>query len=125
MQATIAPYQGQSTIHIDGPTLLVDRRCLSPLALILHEWATNSVKYGALAKPSGELAVNWTLGDGQLHLIWAESGGTLPDEESGKGFGTLLVQTSSRQLGAQLERKCVDGRFLLSLALPESILSHD
>ncbi len=125
VQATIAPYQGQSTIHIDGPTLLVDRRCLSPLALILHEWATNSVKYGALAKPSGELAVNWTLGDGQLHLTWAETGGTLPDEESGKGFGTLLVQTSSRQLGAQLERKCVDGRFLLSLALPESILSHD
>ena len=125
VQATIAPYQGQSTIHIDGPKLLVDRRCLSPLALILHEWATNSVKYGALAKPSGELAVSWTLGDGQLHLTWAETGGTLPDEETGKGFGTLLVQTSSRQLGAQLERKCVDGRFLLSLALPESILSHD
>jgi two-component system CheB/CheR fusion protein len=125
VQATIAPYQGQSAIAMDGPALLIDRRCLSPLALILHEWATNSVKSGALAQESGTLSVNWTLAGGKVRLEWVESGGTLPDTEAGKGFGTLLVQTSSRQLGAELERKCVDGRFVLSLALPESILSHD
>jgi two-component system CheB/CheR fusion protein len=69
--------------------------------------------------------VCWTLADGQLRLEWAETGGQMPEETSAKGFGTVLVQTSSRQLGAQLDRKSVDGRFLLSLTLPETVLAHD
>ncbi|WP_454280259.1 chemotaxis protein CheB [Sphingomonas sp. Marseille-Q8236] len=125
VEATIAPYQGQSKIMIDGPRLLIDRRCLSPLALILHEWATNSVKYGALAHREGELAIGWTLADGKLTLTWTETGGKGAFDIGSKGFGTLLVQTSSRQLGAQLERNSSDGRFLLTLILPETILAHD
>jgi len=60
-----------------------------------------------------------------LRLNWSETGGQVPDDTGAKGFGTLLVQTSSRQLGAELERKSLDGRFLLSLTLPETVLSHD
>lgn len=125
VEATIAPYKGQSSITIDGPRLLVDRRCLSPLALILHEWATNSVKYGALATAHGALSVTWLLEDGQLRLEWTETGGETADTDSAKGFGTLLVQTSSRQLGATLERDATDGRYRLRLLLPDTVLSHD
>ncbi|MEK9212483.1 chemotaxis protein CheB [Sphingomonas sp. 2378] len=125
VEATIAPYKGQSKIEIDGARLLVDRRCLSPLALILHEWATNSVKYGALALREGELSVGWIVADGKLTLQWTETGGESAPEDNAKGFGTLLVQTSSRQLGAQLERKSIGGRFMLTLTLPETVLSND
>lgn len=110
---------------MDGPRLLVDRRCLSPLALILHEWATNSVKYGALASDRGVLAISWLLYDGQIQLEWSETGGSTADAEPAKGFGTLLVQTSSRQLGASLERDASQGRYLLRLVLPDTVLSHD
>ncbi|MFE8584231.1 CheR family methyltransferase [Sphingomonas sp. NCPPB 2930] len=125
VEATIAPYSGQSKIAIDGPRLLVDRRCLSPLALILHEWATNSVKYGALAHRLGELSIHWTLAGGTLSIEWVETGGSPTDSDAAHGFGTLLVQTSSRQLGARLERNYADGRFILNLALPETVLAHD
>ena len=125
VEATIAPYKGQSRITMDGPRLLVDRRCLSPLALILHEWATNSVKYGALASDRGVLAISWLLYDGQIQLEWSETGGSTADAEPAKGFGTLLVQTSSRQLGASLERDASQGRYLLRLVLPDTVLSHD
>ncbi|WP_343527096.1 chemotaxis protein CheB [Sphingomonas sp.] len=125
VEATVAPYQGQSKIEIDGPHLLIDHRCLSPLALILHEWATNSVKYGALSHRLGVLSIRWTRQDGRLRLAWSETGGQSTGETVSNGFGTLLVQTSSRQLGAALERKSVDGRFMLDLDLPETVLAHD
>ena len=32
---------------------------ITSLALILHEWATNSTKYGALSVPDGKLSVEW------------------------------------------------------------------
>ena len=43
----------------------------------------------------------------------------------GQRHGTLLVQTSSRQLGASLDRDATDGRYRLSLLLPDTVLSHD
>ena len=69
--------------------------------------------------------MSWALAEGKLRLDWTENGGQVPEETDAKGFGTLLVQTSSRQLGAALDRKSVDGRFLLSLTLPETVLAHD
>ncbi|MCB8835038.1 sensor histidine kinase, partial [Escherichia coli] len=45
VDATLAPYRDHAGIEMTGPNVLVSRDCLSPLALMLHEWATNSVKY--------------------------------------------------------------------------------
>ncbi|MET4896733.1 CheR family methyltransferase [Sphingomonadaceae bacterium jetA1] len=125
VEATIAPYLGQARTRVDGPRLLIDRRFLSPLALILHEWATNSVKYGALSHGEGALAVEWSVEGDRIRLLWSEIGGQPPADIPSKGFGTTLVQTSSRQLDAQLERQFTDERFLLTLILPDAILSHD
>ena len=98
---------------------------------MLHEWATNSVKYGALAEGSeGRLDVTWRRdGDGVV-LDWVERGGVggaaSDDDRAGdvRGFGTLLVDTSARQLGATVTRAADEGRFTLALRLPGSVLAH-
>jgi len=124
--ATLAPYRAQAPIALDGPPVLLDRACLSPLALLLHEWATNSVKYGALgAGEAGRLEIAWGLEGSELVLRWVEAKPADTFVAAGRGFGTLLSATSARQLRATVGTEAVPGRFALTLALPGSALSRD
>ena len=124
---TLAPYRDHARIEIDGPVVALDRSCLSPLALILHEWATNSMKYGALGS-GGErnLQVRWQVGDDGIVLTWTEDAGAMRDREPGKrGFGSVLVETSVRQLRGALNSADTDGQFRLDVHLPASVILHD
>src|SRR3954470_20540270 len=38
--------------------------------MILHEWATNSVKYGARGSDAGPLSVTWDRDAEKLTLVW-------------------------------------------------------
>jgi two-component system CheB/CheR fusion protein len=77
----------------------------------LHELVTNAVKYGALKKPTGRLAIRWRLetsGEGGkpwLHLDWKESGVEMPPlrgTPQGTGRGRKLIeQALPYQFGAQ------------------------
>ena len=71
------------------------------LALILHELATNAVKYGALSTPRGKVKVLWSrLSAGQLRFVWQESGGPRASPPTRKGFGLTVLQTAAADLGA-------------------------
>ncbi|WP_203308324.1 CheR family methyltransferase [Sphingomonas beigongshangi] len=121
-EATLAPYRDHAGIEMTGPNVLVSRDCLSPLALMLHEWATNSVKYGALgAGPAGRLTIGWHLEDDALVVEWNESRRSGTQIAPGKGFGTLLVDTSARQLGASVSREIADDHYRLVLSLPRAV----
>jgi two-component sensor histidine kinase len=93
----LAPYVGgdRSRLHVDGPTVRLRPRAALSTALVLHELATNAVKYGALSNATGRVSLVWSIRaqpDGAwLRLRWRESGGppALPPER--KGFGTTLI----------------------------------
>ncbi len=59
--AELAPYVGSDTdrVRFDGPSALLKSRAAVALGMMLHELATNSVKYGALSVPEGRLEINW------------------------------------------------------------------
>ncbi|PZQ50302.1 MAG: chemotaxis protein [Novosphingobium pentaromativorans] len=123
IETTTAAYAGRSEILVEGPDIGIDRSCLSSLALILHEWTTNAAKYGVLGPRAGTLEVKWTLAANGIELIWDEVGADTLEVAEGSGFGTLLVATSVRQLGASLSRDVHDGRFRLRLRLPRSVMA--
>ncbi len=50
-------------LSIEGPRLLLHPRAAEPIGLALHELATNALKFGALASPSGRIAVYWRFED--------------------------------------------------------------
>ena len=76
---------------------------VTTLALVVHELATNSIKYGALGRSSGILDVSCVADDGAVVLVWTERGGPLVRPPAGRGFGSALIARSmSGQLGGSV-----------------------
>ncbi|MBX6321090.1 MAG: PAS domain S-box protein [Rhodospirillaceae bacterium] len=96
IRTIVSPYDqpsaGGGRIILRGPDTNVGRRAVTSLALLLHEFATNAVKYGALSSPAGRIEVDVDVGDDEVMLTWREHGGppvTAP--RPGEGFGSVLA----------------------------------
>ncbi|MHA0363663.1 HWE histidine kinase domain-containing protein [Sphingomonas aquatilis] len=83
-------------IKLSGPELAVSSRTAMSLSLLLHELATNAVKYGALSAPEGQVAIAWALrravGVDTLEMSWSERGGPPAVEPTSRGFGSRLIR---------------------------------
>jgi PAS domain S-box-containing protein len=109
----LAPYPALSEgrILIEGDDVAIDDRGATPLALLVHELATNATKYGSLSVAGGQVRVTTTVRDGQVELRWEESGGPeIADSPKETGFGTMLSELSIvQQLGGTIERRWRSG----------------
>lgn len=109
-QRLLEPYgleDMESRIIFAGDDTVIGDSAATPLALLLHELATNSAKYGALSHAGGRLAIAGRH-DGENYVLeWKESGNEIavrqPDQE---GFGSRLMRISVEgQLGGQFDRQ--------------------
>ncbi|MCQ8186004.1 sensor histidine kinase [Parvularcula maris] len=111
LDAVLAPYdQRQNQLSIGGSEAMLPRRAVTPVGMIFHELATNTVKYGAWSEPGGHLAVTWIVSDpegvGHMHIKWTEKFAS-PRHGAAKakpGLGLPLIQQSARQLDGELTR---------------------
>ena len=96
-----------SAVHIEGPAISCSDQACSGLALIIHELATNAVKYGALKRPKGRITVTWKTVGPMLHLEWSEKGGpVVKSAPTRTGFGSILAQrTVKGKFGGVLNRE--------------------
>lgn len=122
LETTLAPYHEHAPITLEGPDLLIERGCLSSLALIFHEWTTNAAKYGVLDGRDGTLSVHWHIAEDQVLLEWREDGKGPVNLKETSGFGTVLVTASARQLKAELSRDIDDHHFILRMRLSTSVI---
>jgi two-component system CheB/CheR fusion protein len=78
-----------------GPAIALRPAAAVALGLVLHELATNAVKYGALAGNAGVVSVRWTIedkdGHPSLNLVWDEQGGPPVKPPTRSGFGSPLI----------------------------------
>ncbi|RVG75437.1 sensor histidine kinase [Sinorhizobium meliloti] len=92
----VSDYSQQVELHKDEILLGPDQAV--GLGLVLHELATNAVKYGALSVPTGKivLTARRVVEDGEsvLHLTWTEVGGPPIREPRRRGFGSILIERS-------------------------------
>lgn len=91
----------EAQIHVSGPDVDLDAAEVPRIAMILHELGTNSLKYGALSRPAGIVALSWSLSGTGLSLHWAEKGGPEVKAPLRRGFGTRLIQASVPGKGGQ------------------------
>ncbi|MES2495824.1 MAG: HWE histidine kinase domain-containing protein [Pseudomonadota bacterium] len=104
----LAPYDDQGAfagrVRVAVPRMGIGEQSSTALALVIHELATNSVKYGALSADAGTLNLTCTTEEDNVTLIWIERGGppvTAPADR--EGFGSTLVKRSvAGQLGGAI-----------------------
>ena len=83
-------------VDVRGPSIGFGAKGALSLALLVHELATNAVKYGALSNDVGRVAINWSIeGRGEsatYRLAWRETGGPPVREPEKRGFGSKLIR---------------------------------
>ncbi len=123
LAATLAPYRSASNaIGFDGPDMTLPTATMTPLGLIVHELATNALKYGALSTPSGSIKIHWEKTGSEEHsellLIWTEVGGPVPARGTPQGFGSSMIAASAQQLNGTVEHHWRDSGLELHLRFP-------
>jgi two-component sensor histidine kinase len=95
----LAPYDDlgafSGRIRVSVPRMSVGESAATILALIVHELATNSLKYGALSVATGILDVSCSAQDEAVTIVWTESGGPqVKAPTAAPGYGSKLVNRS-------------------------------
>jgi PAS domain S-box-containing protein len=107
VKKALTPYdQGGGRMRLDGPPLRLSPQQAVQMSLVLHELATNAVKYGALSTLDGQILVSWNqhlsnLGERIMTFLWEERGGPPVVAPTRRGFGSRLI---ARTLGAENEQ---------------------
>ena len=110
LEGELAPFLGDGRrAAMSGPEVSLPANVTQPLAMAMHELATNAVKYGALSTTEGSVAVTWAVeqpedGSARLQLRWTEAGGpAVAGAPARRGFGGRVLDGTVRmQLGGRV-----------------------
>lgn len=121
LDAELAPYRERCFITCTGPRIWLTGQALSVLALVVHELATNAVKYGALGQPRGRLDVAWShdAACDEWRITWRESGGPAVTPPRSRGFGSVLLERGfPHELGGATHAHFHPGGLEMIMRLP-------
>lgn len=111
---------------LDGPAVTLTAEAAETMGLVLHELATNAVKFGALSWPCGRIAVTWRMVEGaepRLVVWWAETGAPEPVSAERRGFGTEMIErTLACELGAEARLDFTPEGVICRIDLPRSAI---
>jgi two-component sensor histidine kinase len=100
LREELGPYMpsGKNPITLHGPDVFLRPKGALAFGMVVHELATNALKYGALSSPSGTVAIGWTIeaqeGEDVLLWYWREANGPTVTPPSQRGFGLSLIERS-------------------------------
>jgi two-component sensor histidine kinase len=88
-----APFTGpdRARLTVEGADVMLPRKYNEPIALVLHELATNAAKYGALSTEEGRGVVTCVQQEAKIVVLWTEEGGPTVKAPARKGFGSKLL----------------------------------
>jgi two-component sensor histidine kinase len=126
--ALLRPYEcaGHKRFIVDGDEAFIDGGTVTPLALVFHELATNSTKYGALKHHDGTLGVHISRGIDELYIKWTERAPVKTGYSDGAeiGFGSKLLDLAiNQQLQGSYTRVRAEGGLDIEMMLPRKLFS--
>jgi two-component sensor histidine kinase len=125
----LAPYDEKEAsvrIRVSVPKMKVGEASSTTLALIMHELATNSAKYGALSVASGTLDVSCNADGDEVAVTWIERGGPpVVAPVAPRGFGSKLVHRAmASQLGGTIAFEWSAEGLVVTLRMGKDRLAH-
>lgn len=103
LDTTLRPIAGQRAVLAPSPPVSLSQHQIVPVSMIVHELATNALKYGALSSANGSVRVYWKTEqrEAQTYLLlqWREEGGPPVTPPDRTGFGTKLINYNCRAEG--------------------------
>lgn len=117
--------EGSGKVVISGEDVSIDDGAATPLALLFHELATNSAKYGALLAPGGSVEISTERRGDSVTMTWRESGVSIVGIEGTEGFGSRLISLSvEAQMHGQLRRSWKPDGLTVDVEVPIAMLNR-
>lgn len=111
----------RTRLSIEGQETRINPRAAISFGMVIHELATNAVKYGALSSATGKVAVTVERStENGLTVEWKESGGPSVRQPSHNGFGQTVITRSLQYAedgGADLRYDADGVRCLIKIPL--------
>ena len=129
LSVLLAPYDDMGAfsgrVRVSVPRMGVGIATANTLSLVVHELATNSLKYGALSTATGTLDLSGSHEAAELLLTWTERGGPPVEPPTGPGgHGTRLIEkTISRQLGGLIDYNWSKEGVIVTMRMNKDILA--
>ncbi len=125
----LSPYEDMGAfsgrIRVAVPRMGVGEGAATTLALVIHELATNSVKYGALSSDEGTLDVSGSLEADDIKIVWMERGGPVVEPAKASGYGSRLVARSvTGQLNGAIDYAWEPEGLIVTLTLKVAKLAN-
>ena len=126
VRTIVAPFDElkKPRIMLSGIDSEVSAAAVSSLALLLHEFASNATKYGALSSATGTVKLVISEDDNAIVVNWTERGGpAVTASERDEGFGGVLSRIAvADQLHGQITRDWRPEGLAIQLRVPRSSL---
>lgn len=115
----IAGWSAERFGTVGGPAVLLNDESAQAISLAVHEFVTNSIKYGALSG-TGDLSVQWRHDAGDVELRWTETGLAETPHIEIESFGTQFIRSLiERQLKGSWQRTGVDNGLTIVIRWPD------
>lgn len=79
-------------LRVSGVNVMLQPAMAQALGMVLHELATNAVKYGALSNSTGCIHMSCANVGGKYEIEWSETGGPIVRAPASCGFGSVVVE---------------------------------
>jgi two-component system, sensor histidine kinase PdtaS len=99
-------------LRVDADPVVLDLKQLVPLALLVAELVTNSLKHAFRGRPEGLIAIRLNRADEILELVVSDDGCGLPENPrpvKEKGLGRKIIKSLVAQLGGELRYETYNG----------------
>lgn len=115
---TLSPLSpDKARLNLAGSAVQLSPEKATSLCLVLHELATNAVKYGSWSNAGGTVDLEWAVtrdaDEPVVTLQWREKGGPAREFPTKTGLGTLLIENAVA--GAVVKRQFQAGGLQVSM----------
>jgi len=129
IEAIIAPHDvrldpDRPKFSVTGCDVEISEPVISSLALLIHEFVTNSTKYGALSAAAGRVDIRCEDDGKTIVILWTERGGPEVASRPGdSGFGELLTRSAVASLDGEISRDWRPEGLVIRLSIPRARLT--